>query len=329
MRGLLYIIILFLITACSYSASHSPTLEEAEHLMNSDPSAALSKLNSLDVSEFQDSATMAKWALLYSEAMIINRHVAPTDTVINIAIKYYGSHNLKDQYQKALRLKALNQSLGNTDNDALATALYLQKEKEFFLYKERVKREKAVLFFIIVLIVAAACLIWMRQKLKIQTLKNDALVAEASSFRSEIEASKGDVSRLESKLHGLLENRFALIDSLCQTYYETQGTKTERKAIIEKVKSEIEFVRTDSFPKMEQAVNDCKDNLLVIVKEKYPEIKPEDYQLLVYLASGLSTRTISLLLGETIDVIYKRKSRLKTRLKERVAPSCPDILAVF
>ena len=329
MRGLLYIIILFLITACSYSASHSPTLEEAERLMDSDPSAALSKLNSLDVSEFHDSATMAKWALLYSEAMIINRYVAPTDTVINIAIKYYGNHNLKDQYQKALRLKALNQSLGNTDNDALATALYLQKEKEFFLYKERVKREKAVLFFIIVLIVAAACLIWMRQKLKIQTLKNDALVAEASSFRNKIETREGDVSRLESKLHGLLENRFALIDSLCQTYYETQGTKTERKAIIDKVKSEIESVRTDSFPQMEKTVNDCCGNLLLVVKEKFPEIKHEDYRLLVYLACGLSPRTMSLLLDETVDVIYKRKSRLKTRLKEMVAPDFPEILVVF
>lgn len=154
-------------------------------------------------------------------------------------------------------------------------------------------------------------------------------MAEASSFKSEIDARRGDVSRLESKLHGLLENRFALIDSLCQTYYETQGTKTERKAIVDKVKSEIEAVRTNSFSRMEQAVNDCRDNLLVVVKDKYPDMKPEDYQLLVYLASGLSTRTISLLLDEKIEVIYKRKSRLKTRLKEIVAPGYPDILSVF
>ena len=327
MRSLLYVIILFFITACSYSASQSHTLDEAQRLMESDPSAALSKLNSLDVSEFHDSATMAKWALLYSEAMIINRYTAPTDTIINIAIDYYSHHNVTDEYQKALRLKALNQSSNETD--ALATALYLQKEKEFFLYKEHVKRKQSVFIFVIILIIAVACIIWMRQRLKLQTLRNDALMAEASAFKDQIDISRGDISRLESKLHGLLENRFALIDSLCQTYYETQGTKTERKAIIDKVKSEIESVRTDSFSQMEQAVNDCRNNLLIAVKEKYPDIKPEEYHLLVYLASGLSNRTISLLLGETIDVIYKRKSRLKTRLKELVAPSCPDILSIF
>ena len=270
---------------------------------------------------------MAKWALLYSEAMLINRYTAPTDTIINIAIDYYSHHNHAEEYQQALRLKALNQQ--STNSDALATALYLQKEKEFLLYKERIKREQTVFILVVILIIAASCLIWMRQRLKFQTLRNEALMAEASSFKNEVEASKGDVNRLESKLHGLLENRFALIDSLCQTYYETQGTKTERKAIIDKVKSEIESVRTDSFPQMEQAVNDCRDNMLVIVKEKYPNIKPEDYHLLVYLASGLSARTISLLLGETVDVIYKRKSRLKTRLKDTMAPEYPEILSIF
>lgn len=327
MRSLLYIIFILALAGCSYAGYQPKGIEEAQRLMHSDPAAALSKLNSLDVSEFHDSATMAKWALLYSEAMIINRYASPTDTIINIAIDYYGNHHLTDEYQQALHLKALNQSSDN--NDALATALYLQKEKEFFLYKERVKHEQAEFNFVIVLVIAAAGLIWMRQRLKLQTIKNDALMAEASSFRSEAEAGKGDVSRLESKLHGLLENRFTLIDSLCQTYYETQGTKIERKAIVDKVKNEIESVRTDSFSQMEQAVNDCRDNLLMIVKEKYPDIKTEDYQLLVYLSSGLSTRTISLLLGETIDVIYKRKSRLKTRLKERVSSSCPHILSVF
>ena len=95
------------------------------------------------------------------------------------------------------------------------------------------------------------------------------------------------------------------------------------------VKREIEAVRTDSFPRMEQAVNDCRGNLLDKVKECLPDIKPDDYRLLVYLAGSLSSRTISLLLGENVDVVYKRKSRLKARLKERVAPAFPAVMEVF
>lgn len=327
MRNLLYIIILLFITGCGVSGSRSGILDEAQRLMLSDPSAALSKLNDVDVSEFDDSATIARWALLYSEAMAVNRLAAPTDTIVNIAIDYYGRHNLTDEFNKASRLKALIQSADTAD--ALATALYLQKEKEFLLYKERTKREMYMIVGLVLLLAAAGIIAWLRQRLKLQSFQNEALMAEASGLKNQIDASRGNVCRLETKLHGLLEKRFALIDSLCQTYYESQGTKTERKAIIDKVKSEIESVRTDSFAEMEQAVNDCRDNILVRVKAARPDIRTEDYQLLVYLASGLSTRTISLLLGESVDAIYKRKSRLKSRLRESAEASCPDIMTVF
>lgn len=73
MRSLVYIVILLIITGCSVSSMQPRELEEAQRLMQTDPSAALSRLNAVDVSEFQDSATMARWALLYSEAMVVNK----------------------------------------------------------------------------------------------------------------------------------------------------------------------------------------------------------------------------------------------------------------
>lgn len=327
MRSLLYIVILLVVTGCGVSGSHYRELDEAQALMAEDPAAALAKLDDVDVSEFQDSATMARWALLYSEAMVINRLSAPTDTIVNIAIDYYGRHNRPEEFHKATRLKSMIAS--GVADDLLATSRYIQKEKEFLLYKERAKRELYTSVGVVILLIAAGVIIGMRQRMKMQALQTDALMAEASGLRNQIDASRGNVECLEAKLHRLLEQRFALIDSLCQTYYESQGTKIERKAIVDKVKNEIESVRTDSFPKMEQVVNDCRDNLLVKVRGCFPAIKPDDYQLLVYLASGLSPRAISLLIGESVEVVYKRKSRLKSRLKDAVAGACPDILSVF
>lgn len=328
MRGLLYLVILLAVTGCSCTNSRMcSALDEIAVMMQSDPGQAMDRLNSYDISEFNDSAMMARWALLYSEALSVNGLMAPTDTIVDIAIDYYERHNQVDELQRALQLKKMIRS--DCGSDPLATALYIQKEKEFFLYKERVRREMYMLYCLIILLVSSVLILWMRQRLRVQSLRNETLMAEASGLKCQIDASRGDVGRLEAKLHGLLEDRFALIDSLCQTYYESQGTKTERKAIIDKVKSEIESVRTDSFDRMEQVVNDCRDNLLVKVREYYPEIRPEDYQLLVYLASGLSTRAMSLLLGESVDVVYKRKSRLKARLKDSISQSCPEIVAIF
>lgn len=326
MRGLIYVVVLMVAAGCGVSVVHPQALDEAERMMERDPQAALSALNGLDVSEFEDSATMARWALLYSEAIAANKLSAPTDTIVDIAIDYYGRHNRASEFQKASMLKTL---MREGKGDELATALYLQKEKEFLLYKERARRELYAYAAIIVLLAAAAMMMWMRQRMRLQALRNDALMAEASALRSRMDASRGDVCRLEQKLHGLLEKRFALIDSLCQTYYETQGTKVERKALVDKVKSEIDAVRKDAFAEMETAVNDCRGNLLVRVRECYAEMKPEEYQLLVYIASGLSARAISLLLGETVEVVYKRKSRLKSRLKSVAGAACADVTEIF
>ncbi len=328
MRALIYIVILIVASACTYSGSAVfKELDRAERLVQSDAEAALRMLNEFDVSEFSDSGTMARWALLYSEAMAANRLTAPTDTIVNIAVDYYGRHDMADKFRKATRLKKMIVT-GNTA-DALATARYLQKEKEFMLYKERAKREQYMLIGLALMLVAACIIVWMCQRIKLQRVRNDALMAEASALRCQIDDRHNDLGQLRSKLHGLLENRFALIDSLCQTYYESQGTKVERKAIIDKVKSEIEAVRSDSFPGMEQEINDCLDNILVKIKDCCHDIKPEDYQLSVYLASGLSTRTISLLLGCSVETVYKRKSRLKSRLKDSVAHCRPDIMDIF
>lgn len=326
MRSLLYIAILLVITGCGYSSSQPRELEDAQRLMESDPGAALSTLNRIDVSKLDDSATMARWALLYSEAMLANNLATPSDTIINIAVDYYRVHN-NDEYNRASRIKALQQATDNKNE--LASALYLQKEKEFMLYKERIKRKQLVYVGLIMFLIAVGIIVWMRQRLKIKSAQNDALMAEASILNNSLLSKNDDVSRLQATLHGLLENRFALIDSLCQTYYESQGTKTERKAIADKVKNEIEAVRTESFSEMEKAVNDCRDNILFRIKSTLPDIKPEDYQLFVYLASNLSNRTISLLLGESIDVIYKRKSRLKKRLLEAHNANSSDFAEIF
>lgn len=86
MRGLLYLIILIILAGCSYSSSQPRVLDEAQRLMESDPTSALSKLNSLDISELRDSSTLARWALLYSEAMVENRLTTPTGSRVEQTI---------------------------------------------------------------------------------------------------------------------------------------------------------------------------------------------------------------------------------------------------
>lgn len=330
MRILLYIAVLILAAGCSCGCGQAcPALDEASALMQTDPGAALDRLNSLDVSMLEDSSDMARWALLYSEAMLVNRYAAPTDTIIGIAIDYYGSHGMSDELAHASRLKAL--MADTTDTDALATALYLQKEREFMLYRERMSRRHTVAAGILILLLAAVVIAWQHRRLRIRDMRCANLIAEASGLRADALRRSSECSALEAKLSATLQSRFEVINGLCETYYESQGTGIERKAIAGQVKSQIESLKTDTglFAAMEQAVNDCRGDVLRYARREWPSIKPDDYRLLVYLAGNLSNRTIALLIGESIDVVYKRKSRLKARISAMNLPHGRQILSIF
>lgn len=322
MRSVVYLIILLIVAGCSYSGSQiMRDLDEAEALMLSDPGAAMERLNGYDIAEFNDSAVMARWALLYSAALVANRITTPTDTIVNIAIDYYSRKHLTAEFQCASHLKALLKSSGS--NDALATALYLQKEKEFMLYKERMRREQYIFTSIIVLLIAGGVIVWQRQRLKLKDAQNEALIAEASSLTEDLRLNESVCSEIQMKLESLLSRRFDVIDSLCETYYESQGTKVERKAIVEKVKEQIEELKSDSglFSEMERCISECRPGFIEAIRDNWPEMKPDDYHLIVYLACNLSNRSIAVLLGKSIDVVYKRKSRLKARLNSLNLPN--------
>ena len=330
MKSLLYVILLFVIASCSSATSHmSAELDQASSVMRSDPSAALERLNRYDVSQFDDSAVMARWALLYSEALTAKGLAAPTDTIIDIAIDYYSRHNMADELRKAADIKSRMESITGTDD--LASALYLQKEKEFFLYKEKARREQYVLVGLMILLAALGIIMWQRQRIKTADAKNSSLIAEASALREGLMKRQTECTALESRLSETLSSRFSIIDELCGTYYESQGTKAERKAIADKVKSQIEGLKADDgiFAEMENAINSCRSDMLTLLRQEYPEIKPEEYRLAVYLAGNLSNRTIALLLDENIDVVYKRKSRLKARIASSAMPHADLFMAIF
>ncbi|MDE6174002.1 MAG: hypothetical protein K2F88_00360 [Duncaniella sp.] len=329
MRILFYGILLMLISGCSCVISSAHGFEDTEKLIDTDPEEAFRQLNAYDVTEFEDSATMARWALLYSEAMAASRLWIPTDTIINIAIDYYGRNPRSTDYLKACSIRAEMEAYATKDD--LATALYRQKEKEFFLYKERTKRQNLVFAILFVVLLAGGVIIYQRQRLRIKSTQNETLISEASHLREAMLKQQSDYSRLECKLSGVLEKRFRLIDELCETYYQSKGTAGERKMIAEKVKSQIEALRTEDglFREMELTVNDSLCGFTDHLREALPDIKADDYRLAVYLAANLSNRTIALLLGESIEVVYKRKSRLKGRIAALDSRRKEQLMSIF
>lgn len=64
-------------------------------------------------------------------------------------------------------------------------------------------------------------------------------------------------------------------------------------------------------------------------RAEYPRLKEEDYLLFLYIVVDFSARAISILIGESLPVVYNRKSSLKRKIQQGSSPMKERFLAEF
>jgi len=128
--------------------------------------------------------------------------------------------------------------------------------------------------------------------------------------------SQLDVQKAKEKeLKVLLENRFAEVRELVRTYYEFGNSKKLQKKVDDLMKLQLSG---DNFEVMEQVVNAKNNDVIRKVREKYPNLKEDNLKLLNLIYAGFSAQEISVILNDTPQNIYVRKSRLKKTIQELI-----------
>lgn len=117
----------------------------------------------------------------------------------------------------------------------------------------------------------------------------------------------------ERHLKELLEGRFAEVRELVRTYYETGNSRLLQKKVEDLLKLKLSG---DNFEVMEEVVNAKNDNIIKRMREKYPQLKEDNIKLLNLVYAGFSAQEISVILNDTPQNVYVRKSRLKKMIAE-------------
>ena len=112
----------------------------------------------------------------------------------------------------------------------------------------------------------------------------------------------------EKELKDLLENRFMEVRELVRTYYEFGNSKKLQKKVEDLLKLQLSG---DNFETIEQVVNAKNNNIIKRIRENNPTLKEENIKLLNLIYAGFSAQEISVILNDTPQNIYVRKSRLK------------------
>ncbi len=147
----------------------------------------------------------------------------------------------------------------------------------------------------------------------------DSLGTKVSSVERSKEnlLSQLDVHKAKEKeLKELLENRFAEVRELVRTYYEFGNSKKLQKKVDDLLKLQLSG---DNFEVMEQVVNAKNNDVVKKVRERYPNMKEDNIKLLNLIYAGFTAQEISVILNDTPQNIYVRKSRLKKAVQELIA----------
>ena len=170
----------------------------------------------------------------------------------------------------------------------------------------------------------ALVLVW-RKKIR---RKNIQVEEYLEAMRSSEMSNRKLLSQLdihkenEKHLKELLENRFAELRELAGTYYEFGFSKKMQK----KVEQLLSFksVDGDMFAIIEEVVNAKNNNVSARVREAYPSISEDNIRLLNLIYAGFSPQEISVIVNDTPQNIYVRKSRLKRKIAPLIEQN-PDM----
>lgn len=183
-------------------------------------------------------------------------------------------------------------------------------DKEKDLERMRYKSYLIIAIIVIIcLIVGGIVLIYYRKQQHIKSEQMNNLLM----LISENEMSN---KYLKTKLSDLMRNRFSTINQLCYEYFEKADTNFLKKSIYNKVEQEINRLKSqEQLYQFEQVLNEYCDGIILRINVQIPQLSDAERTLLIYLYSGLSARTICVLMDIQLKTFYMRRLRLKNKIE--------------
>lgn len=118
-----------------------------------------------------------------------------------------------------------------------------------------------------------------------------------------------------------MRNSFSTINHLCYEYFEKADTNFLKKSIYAKVEQEIDHLKSkEQLSQFEQVLNEYCDGIMLRINAQIPQLSDAERTLLIYLYSGLSARTICVLMDIQLKTFYMRRLRLKNKIETSDAP---------
>ena len=172
------------------------------------------------------------------------------------------------------------------------------------------------LICIICLIIIVSAIVIIRMMINHSHDREREWIIRAQELSTSLNTITASNSVMQADVRDLFEMRFSQIDRLCKDYYQYQGHKSMQRKVAEQLSTMITNLGNDAstLSELRTFANKFTHQLITDLECQIPDLKEGEIKLFLYRVLGFSPAAISLFLGEKIELIYTRKSRLKAKI---------------
>lgn len=202
-----------------------------------------------------------------------------------------------------------NAQFANSIDDAFSE--YYKSESKL---KEQALRNRIILLSVIAGILLLAGLLYYLSKKK--------------SYQEKLDAAKEDIAYITQMNTDTLKNfnkflqiRQGMLDDVISGY-GTEKQSRKAGAAYDAIDDKIENLKAggDGFKKLVKDLNECFDDIVRKLRERYPELSRQEFRILVYYFSGFSQETVSILTGIPVQKLYNLKRSWVERFNQLPSP---------
>lgn len=206
---------------------------------------------------------------------------------------------------------------------------YLEQKNTKIQSKAHRTKHTYIVLLSLLSMVAVAIIIYTHIRHKRNIANKDSDISEYLAAIADLKNNIEDQSQSSfALLNEVMNDKFELVNNLCNTYYESEDSQRQKDIIFKEVKGIIAEIRDggEYFSTIEDNTNRCRNNILLRLKADFPNLSSDEYRLACYLCAGFSTQAICLFFGCTKEALYRRSYRLREKIKHTNSPSKDDYL---
>ena len=231
----------------------------------------------------------------------------------NLHKNYINQNKPEEAYEYAVLQYQLRDSLYLEEDFTKLSNLELQYEFEKIQHEKRIEQERKDLIVIIiiislVLVIIVVISIFSRQRIK---AKNTSLAKQ----KLEIELDSKNKELTTNVLYLMKKNEFLSEISGKLIEIENEAVKDETKNAIRRIAREMQKSKdNDVWTEFELRFNQVHHNYYEQLKNKFPELTPNDLRLCAFLKLNMSTKEIAEITGQQLGTIEMTRTRIRNKL---------------